>query len=60
MADEIVSRLYLLLRLRILRKLIMCLEETLQEGFSSGLQAVQSDETNLVKVYIASCFKYDI
>jgi hypothetical protein len=59
-ADEIGSRLYLLLRLRILRRLIMCLEEILQEGFSSGLLVAQSDEPSLVQVYFASCFKYDI
>jgi hypothetical protein len=59
-ADEIVSRLYLLLLLRILRKLIMCLEEILQEGFSSGLLVAQSDEPSLVQVYIASCIEYGI
>ena len=60
MADEIASRLYPLLLLRILRKLIMCLEEILQEGFSSGLQAAQGDGPSTVQVYIASCFKYGI
>jgi len=60
MADEIGSRLSPLLLLRILRKSIMCLEETLQEGFSSGLLVAQSDVSRTVQVYIASCFKYDI
>jgi hypothetical protein len=59
-ADEIGLRLFLLLLLRILRKLIMSLGEILRVGFNSGLLVAQSDAPHLVKVYTASCFKYGI
>ena len=53
-ADEIGLRLYLLSLLRILRRLIMSLEETLRVGFNSGLQVTPRNILFNVPILLAS------